>query len=251
MLCHRGADLAGIAVNGLLAAENDVKFLAGLFLHGTNTGGQDEASCQSIRTAKSAVTDQACLIGPYRQAFPQSTDCLGRAHRRNSDLSAYRFLQPHGHFQRIPIKRIDNAWNTVADQGVGNRINFDHSSIRNLLDANQNIHFHIAFLSFQSYCSAARYAAPTAVKYCGFSGTITCCPNLSSSNRVNPVFRAPPPVAKTVEPLKSQPFIRFIILVITAWWQPAIIAEAGSPCAIAEMASDSANTAHPVVKDAS
>jgi hypothetical protein len=56
------ADLTGISVNGLLAAEDAVKGTVVLILQHINKGGDNLGGCQSIGTAKGTVGNQVSFI---------------------------------------------------------------------------------------------------------------------------------------------------------------------------------------------
>jgi len=133
--------LGSVTINCLLTAENKIKFSIFL-LDLIDSTFQGIAGCQSICTTECTVTYQICPVTANCQTFFQCCCCLLRSHRKKGNFcSRYSIFDSCSNLQCICIKRIHNAGYACTNQCIGNRINFDFCSIRNLLYTNQYIHF--------------------------------------------------------------------------------------------------------------
>ena len=141
MLRDLGADLGGVAVDGLLAAEDDVK-LAFQLLHLLDGLADDVAGGQGVGTTKGPVADQIRLVGRDSQGLLQHGLRLLGTHGEHHDLGGgVGILDPGRGFQGIAVKRIQDGGDACADQGIGDRVDLDFRRIRHLLDAYKHVHW--------------------------------------------------------------------------------------------------------------
>ena len=91
------ADLGGIAVDGLFAAEND----ADLFLpvQPLDRGREHLAGGQGIGAAKAAIGKQDGLVNPEGAGFPQGGHRIGRTHRERHGAQIVAILEPQALLQ--------------------------------------------------------------------------------------------------------------------------------------------------------
>ena len=142
MLGNGGRRLAGVAVNGLLAAQHHVEG-AELF----QRLGEDIAGGIGVGAAEGSVRDQIGVVGAHGQRFPQDDLGLGRPHGDDGDLAAVLILQLQRRFHGIHVKGIHDTGHAGADEGLFHRINANFGGIRNLLDTNSYFHMLPPFIN--------------------------------------------------------------------------------------------------------
>ena len=131
--------LAGVSVNGLLAAEDDVKGPLVFLLQRLDGGGDDLGGGQGIRAAEDPVCDEVRLVSAHSQTLPQGVLGLGDAHGDDRHLAARLILQAEGDLQSVGIKGIDDGRHALTDEGMLHRVDFNLGGVRHLLDADQNV----------------------------------------------------------------------------------------------------------------
>ena len=145
MLGDLGAHLGGVAVDGLLAAEDHVEFALGV-LHLPDGLGEDVAGGQGVRPAEGPVGEEIGLVRGDGQAFPQGGLRLGGSHAQHHDLGVgVVVLDAGGRLQGVAVKGVDDAGHAVPDQSVGLRIDLDLVGVRDLLYTYQNVHKYLLF----------------------------------------------------------------------------------------------------------
>ncbi|MPN01426.1 hypothetical protein SDC9_148635 [bioreactor metagenome] len=140
MLRDFGANLSGIAVDRLLAAEDNVEFFSADFFKVTDGRSQGVAGGEGIGAAESPVADQIRRIGADGERFFEHRHCLRQTHGNNRYLTAFFILEPQCGLKGECVKRIEDARDTAAHERVGHRINFDLSGVGNLFYTYQNVH---------------------------------------------------------------------------------------------------------------
>ena len=126
-------DLSRVAVDGLTARDDQI--IGQLLDAGSNRGG----SGQRIGTAERSVGDQNGFIGTHSKRLAQRRVGLRRTHGNDRDMSAKLILQAKSSLKASLIVGVNDAGNTVTNQGAGYRIQLNLVCIRNLLNANYNI----------------------------------------------------------------------------------------------------------------
>ena len=140
MLGQLGTHLGGVAVDGLLAAENGVE-LALQLLHLLHGVVQNVAGGQGVGAAEGPAGHQVRLVGGNGQALLQSGGGLRGSHGQHHDLGVgVLVLDPGGSLQGIAVEGVDNAGNAVTDEGVLHRVDLDLCGVRHLLDTDENVH---------------------------------------------------------------------------------------------------------------
>ena len=135
VLGNAGSHLGSVAVNCLLAAENQIHRS-----HFFDRRGQRIGRRQSIRAAKSSVADQHRFVRTHGQTFFQGVGSLRGPHRNNAHLAPMLFFQLQGNLHRNLVKRIDNAGHAFADERVLDRVDLNFRCVRHLLDTDHDFH---------------------------------------------------------------------------------------------------------------
>lgn len=135
-----GPHLGGIAVNGLLAAEDDADLVAGLLGDPLDGGGQYVAGGEGVGAAEAAVGAEDRLIGAHGQRLLEGGFGIGRSHGERHRREAVAVLDPQPLFQGVGVIGVDDERDTLPHEGVGYRIDLDLGGIRNLFDAGNGEH---------------------------------------------------------------------------------------------------------------
>ena len=137
---NRRADLRGIAVGSLLAAEDQVKIA-----HGLNGLGERVAGGQHVCAAQTAIGKDIALVRAHHIRLAHDGLRLRRAHRAHNHLAANRLAQTERSFQRVQIVRVHFALDAVALEYAGLFIHLHLVGGRHLLDAYEDIHDNLSF----------------------------------------------------------------------------------------------------------
>ena len=138
-----GADLGGIAVDGLPAAEDEIVSPDGP--HGLT---EDIAGGQGIAGGGAAISQEDRPVSAAKQTVAEHIGRLGGAHADHSDRSAVLAADFEGRFQGMEVFGVKNRRQRAAIDrsvllhGLGRNI----GRIRHLLDTNDTIVGHCSWL---------------------------------------------------------------------------------------------------------
>ena len=159
-----GADLGGVAVDGLLAGEDDVGRAEGL-ADLADRLGERIGRGQRVGAREEAVGEQDGAVGADRQRLAQRIGRHRRAHGQHGHFAADLVAKAQGLFQREQVIRIDDRRHALPHDRIGHRMDADLRRVRNLLDADDKMHirlrrFHPQSLTEERWISAGASQAP-------------------------------------------------------------------------------------------
>ena len=137
--CYPGADLGGISVNGLLAAQDQIRNTDSF--HGLDKG---VGSGPGIGAGKGPVGNKNSGIGTAGNGLPQYLFRLGWPHGQGCHPAALFLLDPDRLFQGMPVKRVHDRGHTFPGHGIGVRIKPDVFGVRHLLYTDDDFHIRYA-----------------------------------------------------------------------------------------------------------
>ena len=138
LLSDLRADLGGVAVNGLTAAEDHVVLLNADVV---DAGGDDLGGGEGVGAAELTAGDEDSLIAAHGQALMQHAGCGEGAHRNDDDLAVrVLVLDGKGGLNGVHIVGVGDGGHGGAVQGTVVLHSNAARSIGNLLDANNNLH---------------------------------------------------------------------------------------------------------------
>ena len=125
------ADLGGVAVDGLPAAEDDVR------VELADRAGQDVAGGQRVAGGRPAVGDQDGPVGPADRATPQHVAGRRQAHRDDGHRAAEAVADLQRHLQGVEVLGVeDRRQGGPVDRAVVlHGLAGDPLGVRHLLDA--------------------------------------------------------------------------------------------------------------------
>ena len=132
---HLRAHLGGVAVGGLLAAEDQVEFSALADALGDGVGRS-----QDVGTGKFPVRQHGTLFGTHAHRFLNDGLSLGRAHGQGFHTAAEPLGQFQSGFDGVQVIGVDLAGNTASFQHAGDRIHFHIVGTGHLLDTDKDFH---------------------------------------------------------------------------------------------------------------
>src|SRR6185369_1642621 len=135
---NAGTDLGSVAVDGLLAAEDDADFLQ--VIQPADGRCQHIAGGQGVGAAKGAVGEQDRLVNPQAERPTKGSLGVGRPHGEGHRLEPVKVLDAQRLLQSMGIVGVDNERDAVPDQGVGHRVDPDLGGVGNLFDATDYEH---------------------------------------------------------------------------------------------------------------
>ncbi len=134
-----GTDLRRVAVDRLLAGEDDVGRAPGL-ADLADRLGERVARRQSVGAGEETVGEQHRAIGAERERLAQRILGRRRTHGEDRHFAALLVAQPQRRFEREQIIGVDDRRHALAHDRVGDRMDADLRRVRNLLDANDEVH---------------------------------------------------------------------------------------------------------------
>ena len=134
-----GADLRRVAVDRLLAGEDDVGRAPG-FADLADRLSERVARRQSIGAGEEAVGEQHPAVRAEGQRLAQGVLGRRRSHRQHRHFAAVLVAQPQRRLQREKIIGVDDRRHALAHDRVGDGMDADLRRVRNLLDANDEMH---------------------------------------------------------------------------------------------------------------
>ena len=145
LLGDLGANLSGIAVDGLTAGQDDVVLLHAV---GVDTGGDDLGGGVGVGAAELTGGDQDALVHAHGHQLTQHAFCGRGAHGERDDLAAQLVLQGQGGFHGVQVVGVDDGLHGGTIQGaVGVHCHLT-GGIGNLLHSNKNFHFTFYLLNY-------------------------------------------------------------------------------------------------------
>ena len=137
-----GADLRGVAVDGLLAAEHDVDLAEGV-ADLLQRRREREGRGQRVGAGEEAVGEQNGAVGADGHGLSQGIAGHGRAHGEHGDLAAHLVAPAQGLFQREQVIGVDDGRHALPHDRVGHRMDADLRRIWDLFDANDKMHIRL------------------------------------------------------------------------------------------------------------
>ena len=107
LLRHLGADLRGIAVDGLTAAEDDVVLVEADGIHG---GGEDLGGGVRIGAAELTGRNEIAFVRAHGDQLAQHTLCRRGAHGDDEDLAAGGVLDLEGGLDGVHIIGVGSGY---------------------------------------------------------------------------------------------------------------------------------------------
>ena len=157
-----GPDLCGIAVDCLLAGEYQVRApIGGSDL--ADGGGERVGRRQRVGAGEGAIREQDRTVEAERQSLAQAVLGRRRPHGEDGDLAAESVAQPQGLLEREQIVGVDDRRHPLAHNRVGHGMDTDLRRIRNLLDADDDVHAGAPSRPHGSAITTAR-AVPSAIR---------------------------------------------------------------------------------------
>src|SRR5699024_9208608 len=147
LLGDLGADLGGIAVNGLAAAENDI---VGADADLVDGGSQDLAGGEGVGTAELAAGHQHAAVSAASDQLAQHALGRGRAHGDDDDLAAGLLFQLQGGLDGVQVIGVGDGGHGGA---VHRAVRLDGHfalGIRDLFDTNDSFHCTFCLLTSAS-----------------------------------------------------------------------------------------------------
>ncbi len=135
-----GADLGGVAVDGLLAAKHQIDRHVAVDL--SDGCRQGKAGGQGVGAGKRPVGYQNGIVGAEGNRLAQGRFRLGRSHAQHRDMAAVGILHPQRLFQSKQVIGVDDGRHALAHDGVGHRVHADLRAVRHLFDTDDNVHGH-------------------------------------------------------------------------------------------------------------
>ena len=132
-----GADLCGIAIDCLTAAEDDI-LRANADL--VDSCSKDLAGCEGIGTAELTAGDQNSLVRTAGQQLTQHAFGRRRAHGNNNDFAAGGVLELQGSLQSVQVIGVGNSGHRGTIQRAIRLDGHLTGGIRNLLYTNDCFH---------------------------------------------------------------------------------------------------------------
>jgi len=133
-----GADLGGVPVYGLLAAEDDGNLF--LRVQPEDGFGQDVAGGKGVRTAEHPVGQEHCTVHTQGQRLSQSRLSIGGAHGDGAHGKAEGVLQTQALLQGVGVVGVYDERDPLSYQGVSNRVYLYLRRVRYLLDTGDYLH---------------------------------------------------------------------------------------------------------------
>ena len=133
--CHLRAHLRRVAIDGLLAAEDQINVT-----QFANSAGERSGGCPGIGAGEGSITQQNGVVHAARERLPQRFISLRRSHGQDGYPSTKRILDFQCRFDSKKIEGIDDGLHTLPDQRVRVRVNADVLGVGHLLDTDGNVH---------------------------------------------------------------------------------------------------------------
>ena len=137
LLCDLRANLSGIAIDCLTAAEDNV---LGANADLIDSSSQDLAGCKGIRTAELTAGNQNSLVSAAGQQLTQHTLCRRGTHGDNNDLAAGGVLELQGSLQSVQVIGVGDGCHGGTVQRTVRLDGHLTGGIRNLLYTNNCFH---------------------------------------------------------------------------------------------------------------
>ena len=147
LFSNLGADLCGITIDCLTAAEHNILRANADLVDGSS---QDLAGCKCIGTAELAAGDQNSLISAAGQQLTQHALCRRGTHGDNNDLAAGGVLQLQGGLQSVQVIRVGDGSHRCTVQSAIGLDGHLAGGIRNLLYTNNCFHCNSCLPYFSS-----------------------------------------------------------------------------------------------------
>ena len=147
LLSDLRADLCGIAIDCLTAAEHNVLGANADLVDGSS---QDLAGCEGIGTAELTAGDQNSLICTAGQQLTQHAFCRRGTHGNNNDFAAGSVLELQSSLQSVQVIRVgDGSHRSTVQSAIGLDGHLA-GGIRNLLYTNNCFHCNSCLPYFSS-----------------------------------------------------------------------------------------------------
>ncbi len=130
------ADLGGVSVNGLLAAQDQAHVPQRPDRAGQRVGGGP-----GVRAGEGPVSQQDSLVAAPRDALAHGGLCLERPHGQGGHAPLRKLLlQCDGRLDRVGVQRVQDAGHALADEGAALGVNAHLGGVRDVLDADDDVH---------------------------------------------------------------------------------------------------------------
>ena len=145
LLSDLGADLSGIAIDGLTAGQNDVVLIHTV---GVDAGGDDLGGGVSIGAAELTGGNQDTLVHAHGHQLTQHTLGGRGTHSEGHDLAAQLVLQGQSGLDGVHIIGVDDGLHGRTVQSTIGVHSHLTGGIGNLLHSNNNFHFALYLLNY-------------------------------------------------------------------------------------------------------
>ena len=138
LLSDLGADLGGVTVDGLTAAENDVLRADADLIDGSS---QDLGGSEGIGAAELAARNQDAAVSATGHQLAQHAFCRRRAHGNDDDFAAGLIFQLQGSLNSVEVIRVGDGGHSGT---VHRAVSLDGNlalRIGNLFDTNDCFHY--------------------------------------------------------------------------------------------------------------
>jgi len=130
-----GADLRGVAVGGLFAADDQIDVA-----RDAHALRKRVRSRQHVGPAEAAVREHDAAVGAHHERLADHRLRLRRPHGERGHRRAVLLLEPQRGFERVEVEGVHLRLHAVPFEHAGLLVDFDLRRAGHLLDADQNIH---------------------------------------------------------------------------------------------------------------